>query len=401
VATTVHAWAPLGDRRFRIGSAAFIGTQIVVWAQTVGAVAVITSQSGSATAVAAIQTAISLPGLALGLVAGAIADAFDRRLLLIFSAAAMAATMALLAALTAAGAAGTATVLALTAVLGTGLAIQIPVFMTAVPHIVPQRLLTAANTFVSAGTNVARAVGPALAGLVLLALGSAGLFAVLAVVLGVVVVGMATAGLASERPRERERIAPAMLAGLRYVNGSAALRRVILRSLLFLLLGSALWAILPLIAVRRLDIGPSGFGVLLACVGTGAVLAAVALGWVQGRVSLERIVAGACVVLGITLALLSVVDAPALTGALLLAAGASWIAVVPALNTVVALISPPWVRGRALSVWFLGYSGGLAVGSLAWGVLAEHSLTAAVLVPAAGLVLSAFAGRLWPLSHDL
>jgi predicted MFS family arabinose efflux permease len=136
-------------------------------------------------------------------------------------------------------------------------------------------------------------------------------------------------------------------------------------------------------------------------VGTGAVLAALGLGWVQGRASLERVVAGACVLLGAVLALLSVVGDPLITGALLLVAGAAWIAVVPALNTVVALIAPPWVRGRALSVWFLGYNGGLAAGSLAWGVLAEHSLTAALVVPAAGLGASALAGRLWPLAHDL
>jgi MFS family permease len=86
---------------------------------------------------------------------------------------------------------------------------------------------------------------------------------------------------------------------------------------------------------------------------------------------------------------------------LLLLAGAAWIAVVPALNTLVALLAPPWVRGRALSVWFLGYNGGLAIGSLLWGLLAEASLTAALLVPAAGLAAGVFAGRVWPLTHDL
>jgi MFS family permease len=175
---------------------------------------------------------------------------------------------------------------------------------------------------------------------------------------------------------------------------------VIARSLLFLLFGSALWAILPLIAVRRLDLGASGFGILLACVGTGAVLSALVLGWVRERISLEWIVAGAGVLLGTVLALLTVVRAPVLAGALLLLAGAAWIAVVPSLNTAVALVSPPWVRGRALSVWFLGYNGGLAFGSLAWGFLAEVSLTAALLVPAAGLFASVLARRLWPLHAD-
>jgi MFS family permease len=228
--------------------------------------------------VAAIQTAITLPGMLLALLAGAVADAFDRRVLLVVAGAGMTAAMALLAALTAAGAAGTATVLGLTAALGTGLAILIPAFMTAVPGIVPRPLLSAANTFVSAGTNVARAVGPALAGLALLVLGSAGLFWILAAGLALVVFGLAGAGLSSERPAEPERLGEAVRAGLRYVRHSSPLRNVMARSLLFLLFGSALWAILPLIAVRRLGLGASGFGVLLACVGTGAVLSALVLG---------------------------------------------------------------------------------------------------------------------------
>ncbi|MDA0160316.1 MFS transporter [Solirubrobacter ginsenosidimutans] len=399
--TAAHVWAPLGDRRFRIGSAAFIGAQVVVWAETVGAVEVITSHSASAAAVAAIQTAITLPGMVLGLLAGAVADAFDRRRLLIFSAVGMTAAMALLAVLEASGHAGTATVLLLTAALGTGLAIQIPAFMTAVPEIVPRPLLTAANTFVSAGTNVARAVGPALAGLALLILGSAGLFGLLAIGLALVALGMATAGLRSVRPAEPERLVAAIMTGVRHVRGSPPLRAVMARSALFLLFGSALWAILPLIAVHRLGLEASGFGILLACVGTGAVLAALTLGTLHERAGLERVVSAAGLLLGAVLALLTLVTEPVITGVLLLLAGAAWIAVVPALNTLVALLAPPWVRGRALSVWFLGYNGGLAIGSLLWGLLAETSLAAALLVPAAGLAAGAFAGRVWPLTHDL
>jgi hypothetical protein len=106
------------------------------------------------------------------------------------------------------------------------------------------------------------------------------------------------------------------------------------------------------------------------------------------------------VLLGAVLALLTTVRTPVVAGALLLVAGAAWIAVVPTLNTVVALVTPAWVRGRALSVWFLGYNGGLALGSLAWGFLADVSIDAALLVPAGGLAVSVLARHRWPLQVD-
>src|SRR3954471_4641586 len=95
----VSALAPLRDARFRVAWFAFLAAQVVIWAQTVGAVDVITRQSGAPALVALIQTAISVPGVVLSLFAGAVADVVDRRRLLVMATFAMAVAMRVLAAL--------------------------------------------------------------------------------------------------------------------------------------------------------------------------------------------------------------------------------------------------------------------------------------------------------------
>ena len=180
--------APLREARFRLAWFAFLAAQIVIWAQTVGAVDVITSESGSASLVALIQTAISVPGVVLSLFAGAVADVVDRRRLLVAATLAMTASMAVLTALTVTDVVTPALVLALTAALGAGLAVFLPAFSAIVPDLVPRRLLAPAVAMTNVSVNVARAVGPALAGVVIALAGAGGLFGVLTGVLLVAVV---------------------------------------------------------------------------------------------------------------------------------------------------------------------------------------------------------------------
>src|SRR5215207_879622 len=137
---SLSPWAPLRDVRFRATWGAFLAAQVVIWAETVGAVDVITDQSSSAALVALIQTAISVPGVVLALFAGAVADVIDRRRLLVGASLSMAAAMAALAALTAADAATPAVVLVVTAALGAGLAMFLPAFSATVPDLVPRKL---------------------------------------------------------------------------------------------------------------------------------------------------------------------------------------------------------------------------------------------------------------------
>ena len=372
----------------------------MIWAQTVGAVDVISGRSGSPALIAAIQTAISLPGVLLALLAGAVADIVDRRRMLIAAGGLMVAAMGTLAALTVADLATAPIVLAATATLGAGLAMFLPAFSAMVPDLVPRPMLIPAIAITGVSVNIARAAGPAVAGGVIAIAGAGGLFWLLTVVLGLVVLTLVVVGPASTRPERPERIGEAVRAGTRYVRHSAPLRMVILRTGLFVAFGSALWAMLPIVANRRLGFDASGFGLLLGCVGIGAVAGAVVLPRIRRRLALDHTVAAGSVALAAVLAALSVVESRLLGGLILLAAGAAWISVLTGLLGAAQAVTPGWVRGRALSAWLLTYQGGLALGSVAWGILAESSLEAALLVPAGALVLTALGSRLYALDID-
>jgi MFS family permease/quinol monooxygenase YgiN len=388
------AWAPLRDPVFRATWVAFLGAQVIIWAQTVGAVDVITAQSDSATLVALIQTAISLPSVILALLAGAVADVVDRRRLLVVAGLAMAAAMVVLALLTTADAATPVVVLLLTAALGAGLAMFLPAFSAMVRDIVSLEMLAPAMAITGASVNVARAAGPALAGVLIAVAGAGGLFWVLAGGLVGVVGVLAVWGPGSAAPERPERIGEAMRAGARFARFSAPLRAVILRTGLFVLCGSALWALLPLVAVRRLGLDASGFGLLLGCVGAGAVFGATLLPRLTGRLPIDDVGAVASAVLAAVLAALTVVEDAVVAALVLLVAGAAWISVLTGLMTAAQVAAPAWVRGRAFATWLLAYQGGLAVGGFAWGLVAESSLRAALLASTAAVLAAAVGTRL-------
>ena len=317
----LSAFAPLRDARFRVAWLAFLASQLVIWAQTVGAVDVITSQSGSAALVALIQTAISVPGVVLSLFAGAVADVVDRRRLLVAATLSMAASMAVLAALTVADAATPVLVLLLTAALGAGLAMFVPAFSAAVPDLVPSQLLTAAMAMTTVSVNVARVVGPAMAGAVIALAGAGGLFWLLAGVLLVAVAILAVFGPRGTAPERPERIAAAVRTGARYLRFSAPLKIVIARTGLFILFGSALWALLPVVTVRRLGLDASAFGLLMACIGAGAVAGAAVLPRLQTRLGYNGLTGAGSVVVAGVVASLALVTSPLLAALMLVVVG--------------------------------------------------------------------------------
>jgi len=356
-------------------------------------VVVVTLASGSATLVALIQTAISVPGLVLAMFAGAVADVVNRRRMLVAASLAMAVAMMALAGLTVADVATPAIVLVLTAALGAGLAMFMPAFTATVPDLVPRPLLAPAMTITNVSVNLARAAGPAMAGGVIAIAGAGGLFWVLAGVLIAVVGTLAVFGPPAAAPEHPERIAEAVRAGARYAWFSAPLRAVILRTALFVLFGSAMWALLPLVAVRRLDMPASGFGILLGCLGAGAVCIAAVLPRMEARLGLDAIVGAGSVVVAAAIAALTVVTSPVAAGLVLFVAGAAWISALTGVITSTQVVVPAWVRGRALAAWVLAYQGGFAVGGILWGFFADASLRVALLVAAAALVASVLAAR--------
>jgi MFS family permease len=203
-------------------------------------------------------------------------------------------------------------------------------------------------------------------------------------------------GTAPERP---ERIGAAVRAGARYARFSAPLRIVIVRTALFVVFGSTMWALLPVVTVRRLGLDASAFGILMACIGTGAVAGAAVLTPLQMRLGYNGLTAAGSLVMAGVLISLTVVTSPLLAGAILVIAGMAWVGAVTSLLTAAQMIAPAWVRGRALAAWILAFQLGLALGGVIWGLVADASLSAALLVPASALVATVVLGRVLPLPH--
>src|SRR4051794_8584131 len=255
------AWAPLRRRWFRALWIAQFGANTGTWAHTVGGQWLMGDLGGSALQIALVQTAATLPVFLLVVPAGALGDVVDRRRLLLASQSAMLLSAAALALLTAAGQVTANRLLGLTALLAVGQAVAAPCFQAVQPELVPREELTQAALLNGANGNVARAVGPALGGLLIAAAGPAAAFALNAVsFVGVLVVLYLWPRPATHRPLGAEPILQALRAGTRYVRSAPAFSSVLARSALFMVFASGLWALLPAVARGPLDMGPNGDG---------------------------------------------------------------------------------------------------------------------------------------------
>lgn len=361
--------------------------------QTVGAQWLITEQTGSASQVALVQTASSLPVLLLGLWAGALADIVDRRRLLLTAQVIMFAASGLLAALTALGHMNANRVLLLTFVLGCGTALMSPAWQAIQPELVPRDQIPAAATLGGVNMNLARAIGPALGGLVVALVGTAAVFTINAASFLVTMAAIVAWHRRVEtNPLGAERMVPALRAGYRYVYNAPRIRRILARALLFVPAAAALWALLPVAAAQQLGLGAGGYGLLLGAIGVGAVLGAVLLPRIRARWSSNVALAGGGA-FAVVLALIAVVRIPWLTGVILIVAGIAWVGVLSTFNSQMQVTARGWVRARALAVYLTVFQGSMAIGAAVWGALANNvSLVGALLVAAVVLVVGSLIG---------
>ncbi len=385
------AWDPFKHSAFAVLWAATLVSNIGTWMHDVGAGWLMTELSPSPAVVAAVQAATTLPVFLFALPAGALADIVDRRRLLITVNIMLGAVAALLALLVSLGAVTPTILLLVTFVMGTGAAFMAPAWQAVVPQLVPRSELTSAVALNSMGINVSRAIGPALAGFLIVAYGLTVPFAINALsVLGILAALLWwRAPQAKESKLPAETIVPAMIAGVRYSLHSAPLKATLLRAAAFFLFASAFWSLLPLIARQVLEGGAALYGVLLTCLGAGAVGGAVALPKIKARLGADLTVKVATVGLAGVLALISLVPNAYLAGVSTLLAGACWIAVVSTLNVSAQVALPNWVRARGLSIFMMVFFGSMTVGSLTWGNLASHvGISMTLLVAAAGAVIA-------------
>jgi MFS family permease len=385
----VSPWSPLAQPIFRALWIATVASNIGTWMEDVGESWLMVSLTTSPILVALVETAGSLPIVLLALPAGALADVVDRRRLLLITQSWMLVSAAVLGVFTLAGMVTPWLLLLLTFILGLGTAMNGPVWQAIIPDLVPRRELPAAVTLVGVAINVSRAMGPALGGLLVAAAGSGVVFLLNAVsFLGVMAVIYRWQPAPRQSTMPPEHILGAMRAGLRYVRYAPELRAAFVRTGVFILCASALWALLPLQARYALGLGSFGYGVLLGCIGAGAVAGAAFLPKVRQKVSNNLLVVGATVLFAGVTAVLAHVHVTAVAGAAMILAGIAWIAVMSSFNTAAQTAAPAWARARALSIYMLVFMGGMAVGSAAWGaVAARFGVVTALTCAALGLII--------------
>ncbi|OBJ09443.1 MFS transporter [Mycobacterium sp. 1465703.0] len=367
------AWAPLRNRVYRSLFIAQLASNIGTWMQSVAAQWFLVEKHSSDVMVALVQTASLGPTLVLGLFAGALADLFDRRrLLCVLQSYAVLVALAL-AVLTYLGRMSPTSLLMFTVAIGCASALAAPAWQAIQPEVVSREQIPAASTLGSVAGNAARAIGPAIGGVVVALSGPAAAFAINAVSFAGIIVALAAWRRPKQfAPLEREHFGHAILTGLLFVNNSPMFRRILLRAVLFLFPASAVLALLPVAAAHRWHLGASGYGVALAAIGLGAVLSVALAERLRQKVSDNVLLAGSAAVYGLAPVAVAVLPFAAATPMLVLS-GMSWLITLTTLNAAAQLSLPRWVRARALAVYLLVATGSQAIGSYAWGAVATRA----------------------------
>ncbi|RSY86910.1 MFS transporter [Sphingomonas koreensis] len=392
---------PLANPVFRALWIATVVSNIGTWMHDVGAGWLMTSLSPDPLMVALVQAATTFPMFVLALPAGALADIVDRRRLLLGAQLFGLVAAMTLAAITLAGFTTAWILLVFTAAIAMGAAFSAPAFQAIVPELVPRSALQQAVALNSLGVNIARAIGPALGGLIIAASGPAAVFAANALsILGILAVLARWRRVAPDRHLPAEHMVGAMRAGLRYALRAPELQIVLIRSVGFFLFASGLWALLPIIARRDLELGPLGYGGLLTFMGLGAITGAVLMPKLRGRMGANAITLAASILLAAAMAGLSQASVFATAAAALFVAGLAWIAMMASLNGGAQATSPGWVKARALAIYLLVFQGSMAAGSTLWGSVASAIGVPSTLLVAAGLLAAVGLTLAWRFPLD-
>jgi MFS family permease len=395
------ALAPLRSPIFRAVWIASTISNLGGLIQSVGASWMMTSIAGSADMVALVQASVALPLVLLSLLAGAMADNYDRRKVMLAGQVFM---LIVSVGLTACAWSGWITpwlLLSFTFLIGCGAAFSAPAWQASVGDMVPRAQLAGAVALNSMGFNIARSVGPAIGGAIVAAAGAAAAFAVNAASYVALIVVLARWRPPPEpNGLPRETLGIAVTAGIRYVAMSPTIRRVLGRGCVFGFGASALMALLPLVARDQIVGGPLTYGLLLGAFGVGAVAGALGSARLREAFNSETIVRGACLGFAAAAAIVGLSAQLLVSMMALLVAGAAWVLTLSTFNVTVQLAAPRWVVARALSLYQMTTFAGMAAGSWLWGVLAVHQGISVSLLAASAVIFGcALLGRRLPLAQ--
>ena len=400
---SMSPWGPLKHQAFRMLWSVWLAANICMWMNDVAAAWLMTSMTSTPLWVALVQSASTLPVFLLGLPSGALADILDRRRYFIMTQFWVAGVATLLCMAVLSGGMTPMLLLALTFANGIGLAMRWPVFSAIVPELVPRHQMPAALALNGIAMNASRIVGPLVAGALIASVGTAYVFvlnAVLSIVSGFVIMRWKREHVPN--PLGRERLFSAMRVGMQFVGQSSRLRAVLVRVALFFLHSTALLALLPLVA-RELEGGDAGtFTLLLAAMGSGAILAAMFLPRLRQMMTRDTLVIRSVMLQSASTAVMAVAPNAWVAVPAMLLNGMAWITCANSLAVSAQLGLPDWVRARGMSTYQMAIMGASALGAALWGQVATvTSLSTGLLVAAVSGTLTMLLAQRWVRDHHL
>jgi MFS family permease len=369
--------------------------------QSVGAAWQLTVTGQSADVVALVQSATNLPIMLLALPAGALADIFDRRTIMLIAQFAMLVVSLLLALLSFAGVASPALIVGLTALLACGVACFNPALAASIGGVVPRAELAAAVALHILAFNVARSLGPAFGGAIVAIGGAKTAFAATVLSYLAVIAVLWRWGQQGHRSEPRRLFLSAIAEGFRFARRSPEVRTIMVRAVTFTGVGSAAWALMPLVASDLLGEGSVSFGLLLGALGLGAVIGAASSTWFRVRFRSEAIVRAAGIIYGA--GCIGVALQPALPFMLLLlvVSGMGWVQALSGFSVAGQLWTPRPLVGRITAMVSSLTFGGIALGSWLWGHFAQsHGVAVALLVSGVGMLVLPLIGLVLPMPRD-
>lgn len=386
----VSAWSPLRQELFRALFIASVVSNIGSIMHDIGASwYMATFPHIKPIWVSLMTTASSLPFFILGLPAGAIADVFDRKRLLLITQSWLMIVAGILGILTLLHITTPTSLLLFTFAMGIGNALNAPAWQAITPELVSREDLTAAVTLNGVGYNISRAIGPVFCVLIYAASGPWFVFILNALsFLGVLLVLYRWKRVHEESVLPAERMTNAIQSGLRYVRFSSELQAIFIWTIGFVVCSSSLWSLLPVLVNTELGLGVLYYGTLFGCLGVGAIAAAALLPYIRKQFSIKTQLSGAVIVLACNIAVLGLThNIPWLCLDMFLA-GIAWITFMSMVQALVQLNVPSWVRARALSCYLIVFFGSMASGSVVWGLIATHlSIPYAFIFSSLGLLV--------------
>ncbi|WP_174195404.1 MFS transporter [Neorhizobium sp. AL 9.2.2] len=395
----ISTLAPFRLPTFRMIWIASIASNFGGLIQAVGAAWMMTAIASSQDMVALVQASNALPIMLFSLVAGALADNYNRRSLMLTAQVFMLTVSIALTVFAYLGLLTPWLLLMFTFLIGCGTALNNPSWQASVGDIVPREILPTAVTLNSVGFNITRSVGPAIGGAIVAAAGAAAAFAVNAMSYFAIIYALVRwKPQRADDSLPRETLLRALSAGLGYVAMSPNILNVLLRGLLFGLTASAILALLPIVARDLVSGGPFTYGIMLGAFGIGAVAGAIANARLREKFSSEWIVRFAFVGFAASSAVIGASTNTTVTVIALLFPGACWVLALSLFNTTVQLSTPRWVVGRALSFYQTATFGGIAAGSWMWGLLSENfGASVALSIASLAMLVGALVGWRMPL----